>query len=140
VLRTVWERAWPGVDVRQEFGQRTIEHGGEVSGFTAHNMVFPDARIVLLFVMVNEDSGRSPRRHCRQDRGSAFPRGLCGKQEDQSREIFAALQQGKIKSRLVHENCNSYFTEQALKDFASSLGPLGTPASLRQTYKQDRGG
>jgi hypothetical protein len=38
------------------------------------------------------------------------------------------------------ENCNSYFTEQALKDFASSLGPLGTPAEFTQTTKQDRGG
>ena len=30
-----------GVSVRQESGRRAIEHGGEVSGFTAHNMVFP---------------------------------------------------------------------------------------------------
>ena len=27
-----------GVDVRQELGLRAIEHGGEVSGFTAHNL------------------------------------------------------------------------------------------------------
>src|SRR5260370_3750959 len=44
-----------GVSVRQESGQRAIEHGGEVSGFTAHNMVFPEARMAVV-VLVNEDS------------------------------------------------------------------------------------
>jgi hypothetical protein len=63
-----------------------------------------------------------------------------GKQEDQSREIFAALQQGKINRALFTDNCNRYFSEQALKDFASSLGPLGSPTEFTQTYKQDRGG
>jgi D-alanyl-D-alanine carboxypeptidase len=37
-------------------------------------------------------------------------------------------------------NCNSYFTEQALKDFAGSLGPLGLPSEFAQTSKQERGG
>ncbi len=44
-----------GVSVRQESGQRAIEHGGEVSGFTAHNTVFPEARMAVV-VLVNEDS------------------------------------------------------------------------------------
>ena len=34
-----------GVDVLQELGLRAIEHGGDVSGFTAQNLVFPDARV-----------------------------------------------------------------------------------------------
>ena len=63
-----------------------------------------------------------------------------GKQEEQSREVFSALQQGKINRALFTDNCNSYFTEQALKDFASSLGPLGTPTEFTQTSKRDRGG
>jgi CubicO group peptidase (beta-lactamase class C family) len=128
-----------GVDVRQEFGQRTIEHGGEVSGFTAHNMVFPDARIAVV-VMVNEDSVEASGDIAGKIAALLFREAYAGKQEDQSREIFAALQQGKINRALFTENCNSYFTEQALKDFASSLGPLGTPAEFTQTYKQDRGG
>ena len=44
-----------GVSVRDEFGQRAIEHGGEVSGFTAHNIVFPDSRTAVV-VLTNEDS------------------------------------------------------------------------------------
>ena len=128
-----------GVEVRQEFGQRAIEHGGEVSGFTANNTVFPDARIAVV-VLVNEDSVEASGDIARKIAALLFREADAGKQEDQSREIFAALQQGKINRSLFTDNCNSYFTEQALKDFASSLGPLGSPAEFAQTYKQDRGG
>jgi len=128
-----------GVDVRQEFGQRAIEHGGEVSGFTAHNLVFPDARIAVV-VLVNEDSVDASGDLARKIAALLFREADAGKQEDQSREIFAALQQGKISRALFTDNCNSYFSEQALKDFASSLGRLGSPTEFTQTYKQDRGG
>lgn len=128
-----------GVDVQQEFGQRAIEHGGEVSGFTAHNMVFPDARVAVV-VLVNEDSVQASSDIARKIAALLFREADAGKQEDQSREIFAALQQGKINRALFTDNCNSYFTEQALQDFASSLGPLGSPAEFNQTYKQARGG
>jgi D-alanyl-D-alanine carboxypeptidase len=128
-----------GVDVRQEFGQRAIEHGGEVSGFTAHNLVFPDARIAVV-VLVNEDSVDASGDIARKIAALLFREGDAGKQEDQSREIFAALQHGKINRALFTDNGNSYFSEQALQDFASSLGPLGSPTEFTQTYKQDRGG
>ncbi len=128
-----------GVDVRQEFGQRAIEHDGEVSGFTAQNIVFPDARMAVV-VLVNEDSVGASGDIARQIAALLFREADVGKQEDQSREIFAALQQRKIDHALFTDNCNSYFTEQALKDFASSLGPLGSPTEFTQTNKQDRGG
>ena len=128
-----------GVDVRQELGQRAIEHGGEVSGFTAHNIFFPDARMAVV-VLVNEDSVEASGDIARKIAALLFREADASKQEDQSREIFAALQQGKINRALFTDNCNSYFTEQALKDFASSLGPLGTPTEFTQAHKQDRGG
>jgi D-alanyl-D-alanine carboxypeptidase len=128
-----------GVSVRQESGQRAIEHGGEVSGFTAHNMVFPDARMAVV-VLVNEDSVGASGDIARNIATLLFREADAGKQEDQSREIFAALQQGKINRALFTDNCNSYFTGQALIDFASSLGPLGPPTEFTQTFKQDRGG
>ena len=128
-----------GVDVRQEFGQRAIEHGGEVSGFTAHNIVFPEARMAVV-VLVNEDSVEASGDIARNIAALLFREADAGKQEDQSREIFAALQQGKINRGLFTDNCDSYFTEQALKDFASSLGPLGSPTEFTQASKQDRGG
>jgi|HubBroStandDraft_1064217.scaffolds.fasta_scaffold69010_1 D-alanyl-D-alanine carboxypeptidase len=128
-----------GVDVRQEFGQRAIEHGGEVSGFTAENIVFPDARMAVA-VLVNEDSVGASGDIARSVAGLIFREADAGKQEDQSREVFAALAQGRINRASFTDNCNSYFTEQALKDFAGSLGPLGSPTEFTQTYEQDRGG
>ncbi len=128
-----------GVSVRQESGQRAIEHGGEVSGFTAHNMVFPEAHMAVV-VLVNEDSVEASGDIARKLADLLFREADAGKQEDQSREIFAALQQGKINRALFTDNCNRYFTEQALQDFASSLGPLGSPTEFTQTFKQDRGG
>jgi D-alanyl-D-alanine carboxypeptidase len=128
-----------GVDVQQELGQRAIEHGGEVSGFTAHNLVFPDARIAIV-VQVNEDSVGVSGDVARAIAGLLFREADARKQEDQSRAIFAALQKGSINRELFTDNCNSYFTEQAVNDFASSLGPLGTPTEFMQTRKQDRGG
>lgn len=128
-----------GVAVRESFGQRVIEHEGEVSGFTAHNMVFPDARMAVV-VLVNEDSVDASSDIARKIAALLFREADAGKQEDQSREIFSALQQGKVDRALFTDNCNSYFTEQALKDFASSLGPLGPPTEFTQTAKEDRGG
>ncbi len=128
-----------GVSVREESGQRAIEHGGEVSGFTAHNLVFPDARIAVV-VLVNEDSVDASGDIARKIAALLFREADAGKQEDQSREIFAALQHWKINRALFTDNCNRYFSEQALRDFASSLGPLGSPTEFTQTYKQDRGG
>jgi CubicO group peptidase (beta-lactamase class C family) len=128
-----------GVDVRKEFGQRAIEHGGEVSGFTAENVVFPDARMAVV-VLTNEDAVAASGDIARNIAALLFREADAAKQEDQSREIFAALQQGKINRALFTDNCNSYFTDQALKDFASSLAPLGTPTEFTQTAKRDRGG
>jgi CubicO group peptidase (beta-lactamase class C family) len=128
-----------GVDVRKALGQRAIEHGGEVSGFTAHNLVFPDARMAVA-VLTNEDSVGASEDIAHSIATLLFREADAGKQEDQSREIFAALQQGKINRALFTGNGNSYVTEQALEDFASSLGPLGSPTEFTQTAKQDRGG
>jgi len=128
-----------GVDVRQDFGQRAIEHGGEVSGFTAENITFPDAGIAVV-VQVNEDSVGASGDIARAIAGLLFREADAGKQEEQSRDIFVALQQGKINRAFFTDNCNSYFTEQALQDFSGSLGPLGTPTAFTQTYKQERGG
>jgi CubicO group peptidase (beta-lactamase class C family) len=128
-----------GVSVREEFGQRAIEHGGEVSGFTAHNMVFPDARTAVV-VLTNEDSVGISSDLARKIAGLLFKDAGAAKPEEQARTIFADLQRGKIDRTLFTDNCNSYFTEQALKDFGDSLGPLGTPTEFTQTTKTERGG
>src|SRR5207249_3377596 len=58
----------------------------------------------------------------------------------QARKIFEGLQKGQIDRTLFTSNANAYFSEQALKDFASSLGPLGTPQEFVQVAQSLRGG
>jgi D-alanyl-D-alanine carboxypeptidase len=128
-----------GVSVRNEQGQRAIAHGGEVSGFTASNTVFPDKKIAVV-VLTNEDAVPASADLAKKVAALLFRDADAAKQEEQAQAIFAGLQQGKIDRSLFTDNCNSYFTEQAVKDFGDSLGPLGTPTEFTQESRSDRGG
>ena len=130
-----------GVDVSSEFGHRCLSHSGEVSGFTAENMIFPDERVAIA-VLTNEDAASA---------SGQIARGIAPlllatddpqtpAKLDQARKIFEGLQHGTIDRSLFTDNANFYFSEQALKDFASSLGPLGTPQEFTQTRQSLRGG
>ncbi len=44
-----------GVDVNSQASHRVLSHGGEVSGFTAQNTVFPDERAAIV-VLTNQDA------------------------------------------------------------------------------------
>jgi hypothetical protein len=130
-----------GVDVNTQAGHRALSHGGEVSGFTAQNVVFPDDRAAIV-VLTNQDAasasgaianGIAPLLFATTD--PATPAKL-----EQARKIFEGLQHGTIDRSLFTDNANSYFSEEALKDFASSLGPLGTPQSFVQSSQGLRGG
>ncbi len=130
-----------GVDVNSQGGHRAISHGGEVSGFTATNTIFPDDRAAVV-VLTNQDAasasgaiagGIAPLLFATND--PATPAKL-----EQAKKIFADLQQGKIDRSLFTDNANFYFSEDALKDFQAGLGPLGTPQSFIQTSQGLRGG
>jgi len=130
-----------GVDVGTEAGHRALSHGGEVSGFTAENLVFPDERVAVA-VLTNQDAasaagqiahGIAPLLLATDD--PATPQKLA-----QARKIFEGLQHGTIDRSLFTDNANAYFSEQALKDFAAGLGPLGTPQEFTQVRQGLRGG
>jgi CubicO group peptidase (beta-lactamase class C family) len=130
-----------GVDVNSQGGHRALSHGGEVSGFTAQNVVFPDDRAAVV-VLTNQDaasasgaiaSGIAPLLFATTD--PATPAKL-----EQARKIFDGLQHGTVDRSLFTDNANSYFSEAALKDFASGLAPLGTPVSFVQSSQGLRGG
>src|ERR1041384_3267828 len=44
-----------GVSVASQGGHRSLSHGGEVSGFTAQNVVFPDDRVAIV-ALTNQDA------------------------------------------------------------------------------------
>ncbi len=131
-----------GVDVNTQGGHRILSHGGEVSGFTAQNNVFPDDRAAVI-VLTNQDAasasgaiaGGISQLLFATIGDAATPPKL-----DQAKKIFAGLQKGTIDRSLFTDNCNFYFGEQSLKDFALSLAPFGTPVSFEQVRQGLRGG
>ena len=130
-----------GVSVGMEAGHRSVSHGGEVSGFTAENVVFPDERVAVV-VLTNQDAASASGDIAHgivpllfENNDPATPQKL-----ELSKKIFTGLQQGTIDRSLFTDNANAYFSEQALKDFASGLGPLGAPQEFVQVRQGLRGG
>ncbi|MBS0431376.1 MAG: beta-lactamase family protein [Proteobacteria bacterium] len=130
-----------GVFVGRLDSRRMISHDGEVMGFTATNLVFPDDRAAVV-VLTNQDavgtSGDLAKKIAQalfdvQD--PAAPEALA-----QAKQIFAGLQHGALDRALFTANANSYFDAAARKDYQASLAPLGTPASFEQKASRQRGG
>jgi len=128
-----------GVGVRREFSRRILEHGGEVSGFTSNNLVFPDDRAAVV-VLTNEDAVDASDQISQRVAPLLFPQEEASKEEALARSILEGLQKGHIDRALFTDNANAYFSEQALKDLAAGLGPLGEPRSLVQNRHSERGG
>jgi CubicO group peptidase (beta-lactamase class C family) len=130
-----------GVQVMSIGGHRVLEHGGEVSGFTAENIVMPDDRIAVV-VLTNQDAAEAASEIGGQVRVAMLQaeNPQDPKQDALIRKVYDGLQQGKIDRSLFTDNANAYFTEQALKDYAGSLGPLGAPQSFTQDHVSARGG
>lgn len=130
-----------GVDVGTMRGHRVIEHSGEVSGFTAENMVLPDDSAAVV-VLTNQDAAPAagaiaqavaPLLVATEDAQVAERTAL-------ARRIFEGLQHGTIDRSLFTPDANAYFSAQALADFSSTLAPLGTPRDFTQVSQQNRGG
>lgn len=130
-----------GVTVHNQAGHRMLEHGGEVSGFTAENMVFPEDRAAVI-VLTNQDAVNASGQIARKIAPLLFAgnTALIAEKVERARKIVEQLQQGKIDRSLFTDNANSYFDQEALQDFAASLSPLGTSQDFQQTAEQLRGG
>lgn len=130
-----------GVDVDNQSGHRALSHGGEVSGFTAQNIVFPDDRVAVV-VLTNQDAAPAAGTIARAIAPLllALDDPETPKKLEQARKIFAGLQHGMVDRPLFTDDCNFYFSDQALKDFASGLAPLGTPEDFTQIRQALRGG
>ncbi len=130
-----------GVSVGMVDGRRRISHGGEVSGFTAQNNVYPDDRAAVV-VLINMDATNASDQIATKVANVLFA--ATGDEKEkalaQARNIFEGLQHGRIDRSLFTDNANAYFTGQALADFASSLGPLGKWREFTQQSQSLRGG
>lgn len=127
-----------GLDVGMFDGHRELAHDGEVSGFTAQEMIFPDDQMAIV-VLTNQDNNAAASSIAQQ-----FARVLLEPAGDapleQARQILLGLQQGKLDRSLFTADANFYFNAQALADFKSSLAPLGEPLSFTPLATRHRGG
>ncbi len=130
-----------GIGVRMEQDRRVLAHGGEVSGFVADNVVYPDDRAAVV-VLTNLDASTAAGQITKKIVPVLFPaqdKDMEGRLQ-LARKVFESLQRGSIDRALFTDNCNSYFTDQAIKDFADSLGPRGAPEEFKQAAHSLRGG
>jgi D-alanyl-D-alanine carboxypeptidase len=128
-----------GVDVSLVNGRRLIAHGGEVSGFTARNAVYPDDRAAVV-VLTNMDATRAA-----ENLGNKIGEIIfapTGNRDSlaKAKAILVGLQKGKIDRSLFTDNANAYFDKQCLHDLATSLAPLGAPTEFELVREGLRGG
>jgi hypothetical protein len=136
-----------GVGVAVRDGRRMLSHGGEVGGFVAQNVVYPDQKIAIA-VLTNQEASSAAGAIAREIAALLFaaPKSAAtvdddaGRAEAQARQILAGLQRGTIDRSLFTADCNFYFDKASLEDHASSLGPLGKLRSVAQTSTFLRGG
>jgi len=127
-----------GIGVRMRGAHRVLQHGGEVSGFTATNMVFPDDGIAVT-VLVNQDSIDTSATIAGKIADLLLAGGAPAA-EARARRLLESLQDGRLDRSELTANASSYFKEEAVRDFASSLAPLGAVKEIRQTQSNERGG
>ena len=135
-----------GLFIGSRDGHAMLEHSGEVSGFVSENIVFPADRAAIA-VLTNEDASAAAAEIGRAltplvlgiAPGGPAP-GEAAQAEARSLAIFIGLEKGQLDRTQLTENCNAYFTPEAMGDFASSLAPLGAPLSFTQSQEEGRGG
>jgi D-alanyl-D-alanine carboxypeptidase len=130
-----------GVGLALIDGRRLVSHGGEVSGFTARNDVYPDERAAVV-VLVNLDASGATADIAKKIGNALFATADGGTNQavEEARKILEGLRLGKLDRALFTSNANAYFTEQAIQDFAASLGPQGKLQELTQKSQSLRGG
>jgi CubicO group peptidase (beta-lactamase class C family) len=131
-----------GVSVSMSGGRRQIKHTGEVSGFTAANVVYPDDRAAIV-VLVNLDATGAASVIASGIESILFAQegaAASSASLEQAKTIFEGLRHGRIDRSAFTANANAYFSEEALADFAASLGPLGAPKEFTEQARFERGG
>ena len=130
-----------GVSVRQKSGHRQLSHGGEVSGYTASSIVLPDDGIAVV-VLTNQDAVDTPQAIGDQivTRLLKSEQTADQKADELARRTLERMAKGQIDRSTFTDNANAYFTDQALQDYAASIGPLGAIQEFHNAGASLRGG
>jgi CubicO group peptidase (beta-lactamase class C family) len=130
-----------GLQVGDIRGRATLSHGGEVSGFLAMNTLVPSKKEAIV-VLTNEDGVNLIGPLTQQIAGMLLDAedAPAERRDRQVRAILEGLQEGHIDRSLFTDNANSYFNDVALRDYQSSLAPMGKLEVLSRSGSQGRGG
>jgi D-alanyl-D-alanine carboxypeptidase len=122
-------------------GHRLLNHGGEVSGFSTSNNIFPDDKMaVVVYANLFATDAQAVIASRIEDALLATTDAATDKAIAQTRTIFTSLMHGEVDRSLFTSNMNAYFSDVAIHDFASSLGSCGTVSDVRQVSYSLRGG
>ncbi len=120
---------------------RVLEHGGEIIGFVAENIILPDDKAAVS-VLTNMDAssaaGTIGQQIARQLIRNPDPTGQDA--VGRARKVFEGLQRGTIDRTQFTDDANGYFDQQGLEDYGNSLGPLGAIAEFTANPPSERGG
>ncbi|MGA8940741.1 MAG: serine hydrolase domain-containing protein [Acidobacteriaceae bacterium] len=138
-----------GMDVITQNGRRILEHSGEVGGFVAENIVFPEDHAAIA-VLTNQEASEAASEIARQiaplilTTNSAAPANSATETAQafapQLQTILTGLQKGNIDRTLFTPDCNDYFDPTAMAAYQSSLTPLGSITTVTTGRASLRGG
>ena len=122
-------------------GHHMIEHGGEVGVFVSENIFYQDDCVAIV-VLTNQTASEAA-----SEIGAAITPLLIAPVAPwpdafaaELQTILSGMQQGKIDRARFTADCNFYFDKDALADFQSTLGPMGTITAVTRQSAQDCAG
>jgi D-alanyl-D-alanine carboxypeptidase len=122
-------------------GHRRWSHGGGTAGFISANVTLPDDHLAIT-VLTNGEGPAAPLIERQIEdlllAPTADPDAKVAL--DRARSLFSGLQKGELDRSLLTDDALFFFTQQAIADYASSLGPLGEPSSFTESRHSNRGG
>jgi D-alanyl-D-alanine carboxypeptidase len=130
-----------GISVALVQGHRELRHNGEVSGFVASNLVWPDDKLAVA-VLTNQDASGAADDIATKVRDVLFravsPASVASDQR--VKQMLVDLADKKLDRGTLTSNLSSYFTDEAIAEYADTLRPLGALDGVEQTSSGKRGG
>lgn len=138
-----------GIFIRHEDGRLVFEHSGEVGGYVSENVVYPVEKDAVA-VLTNEVASGAASEIAAAiaplilppapTQAKTGPTEVVAAFAPKLKGIMTGLQTQQIDRALFTADCNDYFGADALKDFASTLGPLGAVTAVAPVRNALRGG
>ena len=137
-----------GTFVRTQNGHRLLEHGGEVGGYVAENMLYPDdnggTAIVVLTNEIASDAASEIARGIGPMLIPSLKPAAAAEPADtlapKIKTLLTQLTGGTIDRTALTADTSDYFNAETLADFRSTLAPLGELKDVKRVRSAQRGG